>query len=271
MRRRIILVLLTILSINSVFAQSSFEQKLLEEEWNYFQADSDSLRTVFALRKTNLFFHQNEVDERLFYEIKRLDNRYVPEAQKENLYWNVALASYLLDERYYYLKYANRYKELAGSTVEMDLLEFLVHVKLNETESQKMLDSLQAKDSAFSDLAYLLEANNHESKHKNLVRVMAKIIPGSGLLILKKPVKGVTSMALNTATVFALRYLIQNNMYVNTFAWGMNLIQRFYMGGIALTEKMIVEKEAKEKAHLALDGEDALLNVLAKYPLVFRN
>jgi hypothetical protein len=50
-----------------------------------------------------------------------------------------------------------------------------------------------------------------------------------------------------------------------------NLIQRFYMGGITLTEKMIVEKEAKEKAHLALDGEDALLKVLAKYPLVFRN
>jgi hypothetical protein len=254
-----------------IFAQSTIEQKLLEEEMNYFEATSDSMRTVFALRKMDLFFSQNQVDERLFFEIKRLDNRWIPEVKKEDLYWNIALASYLLDERYYYLKYANRYKEITTSTIESEILEFLVYVKTNETSSRALLDNLELKDSSLIDLESLFDANYHESKNKSLVRIMAKIIPGSGLLLLKKPVKGITSMGLNTASFFAIRYLIQNTMYINTFAWGMNLVQRFYLGGIALTEKMITEKETKEKAHLALEGEDALLKVLTKYPLVFRN
>ncbi|MGJ8661285.1 MAG: hypothetical protein ACSHXL_04550, partial [Bacteroidota bacterium] len=70
---------MAVLYINFGFAQNEFEKKLLDQELAYFHASSDSVKSRCVLKKMNLYFSQNVVDERLFFEIKRLENDWILE------------------------------------------------------------------------------------------------------------------------------------------------------------------------------------------------
>jgi hypothetical protein len=271
MPQSIIAAILTALFTNFGLTQSQFEQQLLQEEMAYFYATNDSVRGRCVVEKIHLFIAENLVDDRLFAEVKRLDNEWVLEEEKNSLYWNISVVCYLMNEPYYYLKYAQRYRDCSTYAIEMDVLDFLACVKRDQAKANDILSKLVLQDSSLHQLSKLIDANVYESKFKVLARFGSVVLPGSGLFIAKEPIKGVTSFGLNTATFFAVRYLIQNSLYINSISWGMNLIQRFYLGGMALTEKMIGKKEAKEKAHLAAVAEDALKTVLLRYPLEFKD
>jgi len=271
MLRSIIILVLAINCIEFGFGQTEQEKQLLAVELEYFYATSDSLRTRCVVKKMNLFFSENQVNDRLFVEIQRLDNRWVLEEEKANVYWNICLASYLLDEPYYFLKYANRLKDLEGSSTQIELLDFLMQANKSESNAELQLANLVEKDSVFCDLNTLISASFYEYRFNDVARISSFIVPGTGLFVVKNPLKGLTSMGLNTASFFAIRYLVQNNLYINTVGWGVNLIQRFYLGGMSLTEKMIAQNEKKQKAHLAVEAENALLKVLEVYPLEFRD
>ena len=51
------------------------------------------------------------------------------------------------------------------------------------------------------------------------------------------------------------------------FGWGSNLITKFYIGGLNLTEKTVLFREAYKKEKLATNCELQLKNILEKYPL----
>ncbi len=270
MLQGITILIFALLSIEFGFSQKVMEDRLLAEEIAFFRAENDSMKTRCVIHKISILLEHNQIDERLFKEINRLDNNWVSQEEKGNLYWNISVVCHLLDEHYFYNAYAKRYLDIEGNSTELSLLNFLSVVKRDKVESEKRLEQLESSDSIFCSLRTLINANNHTSKYKVLARYGSLLLPGSGLMIAKETVKGITSLGLNTGTFFAVRYLLQNSLYINAAGWGMNLIQRFYLGGMSLTEKMITKKESKEKAHQAVQAEDALQKVLSKYPLEFR-
>ena len=268
MRQIICLIGLIFLCINSLLSQESLDSKLLKLEEKIYEEINDTIVTDLLIEKVNLLMLEESYDNRILSEIKRVNTNLISDSIKSVFLWNASLISYLNNETYTSLFYFNLYQNLEiDSSTENTLLNFLINTGYNDTKADFYINELIHKDSLFNSLICFKEVQKYELKHKKMYGVLGMILPGSGLIANHEYRKGITSMGLNTATVFAITWFAKQNLYLNMFGWGSNLITKFYIGGLNLTEKTVLFREANKKEKLATNCELQLKNILEKYPL----
>ena len=272
MYRIIIPLLISILCINCTFSQNNFNSKLLSLELSAYNSNNDSLKNDFIIQKIDLYLRNNIQNIEVLNEVRRINFSYLKDtAQKSNLLWNSALIAYLNDDIYYSLFYLNQFELLSqDSTIETQLLKTLVYSQYNPKISAELVQDLVLKNTDFTCLECLSKIEENRLKHSLWIKRSSYIFPGLGMCFTGNGVKGVTSMALNTSTFFAVRWLFQNHLYLNMFAWGSNLIVKFYIGNIKLTQKLIDKKESSFRGRKASECSITIASILDRYPFQYK-
>lgn len=272
MLRIIITVLLSQVFIKSLTSQISFQDRLLELEYALFKSNSDSVQAQIRFEKTMVYVRNNSLSKEAFIEFKRTDYKLLVDSSlKSKFLWNGALVSFLNNETYQALFFMDKYEQATQDTsVEKQFLHFLIQANYSQIEANNRIQKLVQSDTAFAQLTCILETQDYALKHKEFKKIMAYILPGSGLLLNGNYGKGITSMTLNTGTVFAVSWLLKQNLTFNAVAWGSNLIIKFYLGGINLTSKSIDNKEKSLQKKRANNCALLVNDLMTKYPLHYK-
>jgi hypothetical protein len=90
------------------------------------------------------------------------------------------------------------------------------------------------------------------------------------MLALNKPKQATASLLLNAGVAFMVYELIKSNLYFNAAALGLMLTQKFYLGGIKLTDKLYNDSIINKKATAAQKCEIDLKKLFEMYPLNFK-
>lgn len=271
MLRNIFIAILALVCIKQTNAQS-LDSVLMELEYQYYVEQSDSIKSDIVLRKIDACLRQNAVSENLLIELSRVEIDYLSEEAKLDYLWNASLIYYLLDKPRRTIHYVRLY-EKQDSTVnmpEMDLLKYLAYIESDLVKSDTLLNRMSRQDSTFSCLTCLRDVSTFELKHKNLRLVASYFIPGIGTAFTGKPLKGALSLTLSTLSVFAMIYTGQNQLWINTVGWSLNLFGKFYMGNVRLADRTIINREQYKKEKLAGECELQIREILNRYPLTFR-
>lgn len=271
MRQIICVIGLTVLCISPLLSQKSLDSSLLILEEKIYREEKDTLINQLILEKVRLLLDEQELDTRILFEIKRVKPSLIIGKAKIDFLWNASIISYLTGETYSSLHYFDLYQNLkVDTTIQNTLLSFLVYSGYNNAKADLYLNQLIQRDSTFNTLNCFNEVQAYELKHKKMYGILSMILPGAGLILNQEYRKGITSLGLNTASVFAISWFYQQNVYLNMFGWGSNLITKFYIGGLSLTDKTVINKESMKKEKLATSCELQLKKVLEKYPLNFK-
>lgn len=273
MRRIIIPLLFLVLFIDNAIGQDSLSFQLMTIEKKVFQTTSDTVINELLLEKFDLLLHNgNDNFEDALKTAKRIKSELIElKPERARFFWNASLVAYLEKDIYYGLHFIDAYERLElDSSIQFLSLKFFINSNINEEVSKSIVDDLILKDSIFQGFHCYQNAQEYKVRATKLKIVMSYIIPGSGMIINGNIVKGLISMGLNTTTVLAISYLWKRNLYLNTLAWGSNLIMKFYIGNTNLTKKLLNERELTKQKRLANSCEPLIDKCLIKYPLEFR-
>ena len=268
MRRLIIIELILItLPFSLCYGQPVIGDSLLFYEYKYFKSENDTVRQQLLIKKINLYLNAGISDRQTFLEIKRVKINYLDSTQIDFL-WNASLVSYLNDENDYASFFLSEYLKLSHDTsITAGILEILVYKYTNKGITDKAINRIKLKDSLFDCLHCFEKMVNYKKKHLNAYLISSAIIPGSGSALNGYFLKGLCSLALISASAFAIVKMVEYGLYVNAALWGSGVGLKFYLGNINLTEKLFYRSEAKTNSKLAKDCEMHLKNILKKHPL----
>ncbi len=271
MRRIIFLLYISINFINFVNGQNDVESRLMLLEKEYFISENDTVRNQILVSKIEFLLIDNVVSPRVLEEVKRVEYDFLEEKQQRDFLWNAALISYLNKDTYYALYFLDRYEEECNDvSTEKELLKLLIYVSYDTSKAQQIIDTISKIDKDLNCLNCLNYIQNVESKHQKFAEIISYIIPGSGMLLQGDLLKGSTTLALNTTVVLIIRWMFLQHQYLNMISWGTNLIQKFYLGNIRLTQRMIENKNNRIRKKAADSCQANLENILKQYPLEFK-
>lgn len=272
MLRHIIKTSILLLCIEgAAIGQEQFAMDLLQKESAFFYAKNDTLKQVFLVQKLRLHLKNNSLGKTAFDEVKRVRINALPDSLKAAFYWDVSVLAYLNHEEVYALNFLEKYTSFTRDTsVNVYVLNYLISYSSPSELSLAKWNKLLATDTSLACLKCLEEVEAYQAKHKRLKTTLALLFPGSGLIANGNVGKGLISLALNAATFFALRFTIQQQVWLNAIMWGTNLGGKFYFGGYKLTSNKVILKESLERKKLATLCELNVLSVLERYPLNFQ-
>ena len=246
---------------------------LLQYEYEYFHATTDDARNNTLVEKLNYHLNQPTISEQAFFDLKRINPNLLESDQKQVFFWNASLMYYITNNHYQAVHYIEECKEVIANPQEDTsflLLQYFIYAEYDTSISNVLFSQLLKADTSFQCLTCVSEVSNFELKHKKMRILASYFIPGIGTMSAGKPVKGILSLSLNVLSAFAMVYTIQNQLWINTFGWGTNLIGKFYTGNIRLATKVIDQKEQDKKKELAHACELQLRTVFQHYPLNFK-
>ncbi|MCA0429795.1 MAG: hypothetical protein LCH32_04775 [Bacteroidetes bacterium] len=244
MKRIYFITIILVLSNICSFAQTNKVDSLLLFEKQLFftrnTAQQDCIlfyKYEYALKIKN---YQNAYQSYL-----RLEKRNF-RIKKEDYYWNNTLIC--LDNFNFTsaTQNFNIYKlNFDSLSLNSNLLGYLTYVNYDSTQAKYYYQKLIKLDSNLACLNCFYKLINNKYKKGKGYMITSGIVPGSGLIAMGKPLKGLTSLALVGGSVFGIYSLIQNNLYLNALSWGLNFGLKFYVGQIKLTNKEYLKKQEK--------------------------
>lgn len=272
MLRHIIKISILLLCIEgSVLGQNQFATDLLQKEYAFFYAKNDTLKQVYLIDKLRLHMKNNSLGKTAFDEVKRVRVNALPDSLKAAFFWDASVLAYLNHEEDYSLSFLKKYTSFTRDTsVKVAVFTYLISYSTPSDVSTTNWQKIVETDTSLACLKCLEEVEAYQAKHKKFKTTMALLLPGSGLMLNGNVGSGFISLALNAATFFALRFTIQQQLWLNTFLWGTNLGGKFYLGGFKLTSNKVMNKEALQRKKLATTCELHVLSVLERYPLTFK-
>lgn len=270
MLKTITISIILLLFINRTYAQKHLDSVLFNIEQQLFQCTNDTTKTELVLKKMTVYFNAGILDSLVLNETNRVKWTLIKDSSvRANFLWNTALVN-LLNKRYHAASsYLQTYQKFnpSDTSLHCQFMQALIYMRTSNISLNHLMQTLIAKDSLFNDLRCYKHLNDYELKGRNAYLVASAIIPGSGMMALKKPRQGITALALNTAGAYAIYSLAKSNLYFNAVTWGFLLVQKFYAGNIKLTDKFFTEKEAANRYKLSSECEENVKKLLIKYPL----
>ena len=264
------IILLLFTSI--LFGQHTTDSMFVCFEKQVFEASCDTIKAELIFKKATLYFEADRYDSLLLNETDRIDWHLLKnKSDCLHFLWNASLAN-LLQKRYTKAEfYFNHYIALNtndSDTLQIKTMAALIFMPLNYSKLVNLIG--QTNDSLLQALTCYQDVLTYHKKRKNYYVLASAIIPGSGMLAVKKTKQGFTSLTLNAATVYFIYTLSQYNLYVNAFTWGFVLGQKFYLGNLALTQKLVDESETKQRQAIAQACEKTVFHVLKRHPLTYK-
>ncbi len=269
MKRIYFITIILILSkVNSLAQANKFDSLLLFEKQffeteNFSKQDSVLLyKFEYALKIKNYF--------NAYQTYLRLEKRNF-RIKKKEYYWNSTLIC--LDNFNFTLaaQNFNIYRiNFDSLSFNSNLLGYLTYVNFDSIQSAQYYKKIIAFDSNLSCLNCFYKLLNSNYKKGKGYMLTSGIIPGGGLFLLGKPLKGLTSMALIGGSAFGIYSLFQNNLYLNAISWGLNFGLKFYIGQIKLTNKEYLKKQEKLKRKLNSKCKSNYNDVLQKHNIDYK-
>jgi hypothetical protein len=270
MRPTITIISIVLLCTDFCFSQQQFDVQLMEMEKSIFLAKDSASKHELLVQKIQYLIESDSIDQKLQREIERVDPNYLSDSLREIFTWNAMLVSFFNKEISLTVYYIESFEKLSNEPSTGFLaLKYLTYLEYDSSVAYQIQPILIAKDSIFLGLSCIEEIKEYEIRHKKF-KQFASIVPGFGMMLNGNVGKGLISMSLNTATIFAISYLIKGNLIVNSIGWGTNLVTKFYLGNVNLTRKLIDKKELTQKNKLAQTCELKMEEIFNKYPLEFR-
>jgi hypothetical protein len=270
MRLIIIIINTVLLCIESCYAQQNFEKDLLDFERSIFQTSDNWEKNELLVQKIQFLAKADSIDSKVQSEIERVDPIYLNDSLRKIFTWNAMLISFLNKEVSLTVHYIESFEKLEKEpSTGFMALKYLTYLDYDTTIAKVIRTELIAKDSIFLTFDCIDAIKTYEIRHKK-IKQFASFVPGLGMMLNGNVGKGLISLSLNTATVFAIDYLIKGNLYINAFSWGTNLLGKFYIGGTNLTRTLIEKRESAQKNKLAQTCELTIENIFKKYPIEFR-
>lgn len=273
MRKNTCILIILLIYTSCLFGQNSSDSLLLSIEKQIYSSNNDSVKTNLLLKKLNIYFIKKESSDLVLSEIERLDVSFIADSFEAKKYlWNASLM-HLLQKKYWKAShFLNQYQsyQTNDTSLNVELFKAIIFMNTDSSKLTEHIQKIEIKDSLFHALMCYNSLINYKKKSKNSYLISSAFIPGSGMLALKKPQQAITSFILNTASLYAIYSLAQNNLYLNAVTWGLTLGQKFYGGGLKLTEKIFTDTENKFRYQLSCHCEEGLNTLLNKYPLDFK-
>jgi len=265
-------LIILLLFTSRLFGQHNTDSLFVCLEKQVFEATCDTVKTELIFKKATLYFEADRYDSLLLNETDRIDWRLLKnKSDCSRFLWNASIAN-LLQKRYTKAEfYFNLYIELNkndSDTLQIKVLAALIFMPLNHSKLIELIG--QTNDSLIQALTCYQSVLNYQKPRKNYFVLASALIPGSGMLAANKPKQGLTSLALNAATVYFIYTLAQHNLYVNAVTWGFILGQKFYLGNLALTQKLVDEAEFQQRQALAQACEKTVFKLLKKHSLTYK-
>ena len=268
---RIIIIALT-LHVSFIFGQQSMNNELLMFETKIYNSASDTVAVKYCLQKFDLYLSNKNYFEGALKEAKRIDFEKITDSTTcVRFLWNASLMAHFNDDKRYALHYFNTYQKLSNdSSIQSDLLAVVINNGVDSTMVSSSTKRLTNHNAEFKALACVNSIYAYTIKHKKRYTTASAIIPGLGSMLNGNITKGLTSLAITGGTGYAVYLLATNNLYLSAFVGTFAVGARFYFGNIALTRKLVLEKEELKKNALAKDCKCILNSLLEKYPVNFR-
>ena len=273
MLKNITILIILVHYTNYLFSQQNFDSELLRLEQKIYNEENDTIKADLIQQKINFYFIQNCTDNRALNEADRCDWTLINDSVAQSNYlWNLTLLN-LLHKRYNRaINYYENYIKIKtnDTTIHTKLLGALIYMNLDSIKLKNYLQQQHFEIALVDNFTCYQKILNVNQKNKNMYVAASAVLPGSGLLALNKPKQGITSLLLNASVAFTVFELINNNLYFNAVAIGLMLTQKFYLGGIKLTNKLFDEKINHKKSALAQQCELELKKLFEQYPLNFK-
>ncbi len=269
--RSIIVSCLLCVALRPLQAQQANADTLLALEAHYFYAKDSLQKENYLLQKCNVHMQQQLVTEACLRDLERINESRLNTEQLANLCWNKALCNYILEHPQTALHHIKRYQTLSADTsVQTQLVLALCLKEIDTTAFRQQIMRLANYDVVFLDLQSFIHLANYEKKHRKAYLLASALVPGAGSVALGYPVKGLTSTAVNAAVVYAIIQLSKHNLYANAILWGTGFGLKFYLGNIALTDKLFTKRERSKVLKLETTCKQAVSDLIKKYPLALK-
>lgn len=270
MHRTIIILVLIAVCID-LNGQRNMVDSLVYLESKVYQSKSRREKLPYLVAKFQLYLDQQEYSESGMREAQRIDGTLLDSAQAVAFYWNVALYSYIVKDFKNSKVNLQLYRDVRNEkTTEEILLSYLTEVHLDSTKAQAYLKELLVVDTTFECLECIEETMDFTGKNARPYVISSAIVPGSGMMLNGNIGKGLVSMGIHSGIVIAVVAMLRMNVMVNAIAWGLALTQKFYLGNLKLTRKLVEKSNKSVKNRLGQECERDLEVVLSAYPMGFK-
>jgi hypothetical protein len=254
------------------FGQDSLSNHLLTLEKSIYYSSSDTIRNALLIQKMDFMVKTKMENVEILKNSKRINYHLIEEKdEKTRFLWNVSVIAYLENDLYYALHCMEAYQSISNDTsMTFENLKFFIYSNYDTEKTKLIVSNLIEGDSIFTAYECYLDAQAYVVHQTQLKKMLSYILPGTGMMINGNSTKGLISMALNSVSAAAIYYLISHHLFINTLAWGSNLIMKFYVGNINLTKKLIDQKQVYIQKKRAKKCALSINECLLKYPINYK-
>lgn len=243
MKRLIFIILLV--KLCPLYAQQKYADTLLNYELKAFAENENSQKILtqkfnFLLKQKDYVAAHNEL------------TRINKQTLNETALWNACLLSLQQKDFTSAEDYFKLYWLHADTSSLRDLtLAFLTYLNTDSARANSFLRKIEVNNPEYSCLRCYYRLLEMENTRALPFIIPSALVPGSGLILLGKPMKGLTSAAIATGFVIASISMINAGLVVNLVGWTAGWGVKFYLGQLGLTEKEHHNRFTKKKSKKA--------------------
>ncbi len=270
MRLTRFIAIILVLNSRVCFCQTATNDSLLLFEELFFNAKSNSSKDSILFKKYNYCLATNLLVDayKTYLRLERANVKYY----NKNYYWNNTLLC--TDNNNFALakKNLDLYRlNFDSISIQSNFLAYLTFINYDSLQAKNYFYKLKTADTSLACLNCFYKLLHQKNKGKPLYATSALVLPGSGLIILGKPVKGLTSMALLGSLAYGVYQLTQYNLYVNALSWTMGLGLKLYSGQVKLTRKEFDKRALKRKNKKAKSCKEAFKVSMTKHFMFYKS
>lgn len=264
MKYWITIILIYTLSITK--AQSLNDSLLLELEHQFWLAKNDSVKFNALLNKADVLYTSGNVKAAAneLYRSQEFAKTYY---QQTVINYKKMLFEFVL-KQYAFVHQTQLTPQAATSINKLQEYELMYLFSLNETQYwERCKDSLLKLCSNCSttlkdSITALPVVYDYLSPEK--AELLSAFLPGLGQTYSTYPLKGFTSLVLNSGFIYITTYAILNSYYVTAVVYGIFPLLKFYNGGKRLSGKLANNKNEIRKQALQEHYKKVIKRVVLK-------
>jgi hypothetical protein len=251
-------------------AQDHLGDSLLKLEEKIFASQNAAEKARLLKRKIDLNLDVLNTEAAL-HELERYSNLVEYNNADAEVLWNGALLSLRFDKAgqasNYFQSYYHRFDSADASS---NLLGFLVYLNIDSVRAKHYYKKLITIDDSLRCLDCFYEMVNTRYRKGNFFKVSSLLVPGSGLIMMGRPVKGITAMVITGFFVLEGILLLNNKLIMNFIGTDVMWGTKFYVGQYLLTIRELNKKTEKKKSRRAQKCRQAFDKGLKKYSIDYR-
>lgn len=183
--------------------------------------------------------------------LERVNKSILTDHKRKELFYQMSFAYFMLEQysksNFNWLQYENIDSQSANE--DALLLKTLLHAKMGKWDQSQEAYEAYSGDSSLVSQSVFSEIRSLKTKSVEKAENLSYFLPGAGQIYAGKPLRGITSFALQSGLLAFAAYNVLNGYYFSGTFTGVSLFYVFYMGGARhagyLAEEYNIEQSGK--------------------------